>query len=172
MEAMNKNSGGIKAHTHYWAPLQNKNAAAIKACPMLLSGLPWFQLHGTKSQYELNPTSQAITQLSQPIVSDTTPPRQGAPPVRGTDIRERCPCASGHVAYSSSCLATLSDAVAWKKISVQIVLLQQIGREMNSRECTWNRPQLGNDLLECVFFREHVEKISPFANHVLNPLRV
>jgi len=88
------------------------------------------------------------------------------------DIGQGCPCSSGHDADRSSCLATLSHAVAWKKISVPISLLQQIGREMNSRVCTWNRSQLGNDLLESVFFRKHVEKIGPFANHMLNPLWV
>jgi hypothetical protein len=43
---------------------------------------------------------------------------------------------------------------------------------MDSRICTWNGPQLGNDLLECILFRKHVEKICPSAYHILDPFRV
>ena len=43
---------------------------------------------------------------------------------------------------------------------------------MNSRICAWDRPQLGNDFLECVLFWKHVKKICPSADDILNPIRV
>lgn len=80
-------------------------------------------------------------------------------------------CASDPDA-KSQWLATFSHAIARKKIFVLLGFLKQPSREMNRRICTRNRSQLGNDLLECVFFRKHVEKISPLAYHMLDSFGV
>jgi hypothetical protein len=72
----------------------------------------------------------------------------------------------------SQSLATLSPTVSREKIPVPVNILKEETRKMNSRICTWNVAQLGDDLLECILFRKHVKKICPSADHILNPFWV
>lgn len=43
---------------------------------------------------------------------------------------------------------------------------------MNRRIRTWDRPKLGDDLLERVLLRKHIKEISPLAYHMLNSFGV
>nr|ACN25633.1 unknown [Zea mays] len=83
MEATNKKLSALLCQTR----TQQRSSTRCATQP---SGLPWFLLHGTQKSHMNSTSSQAITQLSQPIVSDTTPAA-----IRQTSARERRPCASG-----------------------------------------------------------------------------
>lgn len=90
-------------------------------------------------------------QLSQPIIPDAT-----ATASRSPAAWQWHPCTASLPSKPQS-LATLSPAVPGEKIPVPVNILKEETRKMDTRICTRNGPQLGNDLLECILFRKHIK---------------